>query len=72
MLRCCLAGSPTSCLLLKDGSTTWQIMFQSYIRLWEDNYDCPVMYTNLMPPQKWDIVGKTIVNRHSGRCLDIA
>jgi len=22
--------------------------------------------------QKWDIVGKTIVNRHSGRCLDIA
>ena len=22
--------------------------------------------------QKWDIVGKTIVNRNSGRCLDIA
>ena len=22
--------------------------------------------------QKWEIVGKTIVNRHSGHCLDIA
>ena len=33
---------------------------------------CHILWIGHTPPQKWDIVGKTIVNRHSGRCLDIA